>query len=246
MYLFLIPIFDLERNSVQANEVPMSDSSTGDSSPKSFSNRSSKSSRSRSSSPLLEKVSKKRKKEKSKKTIKRKKDKKSRKKEKRGKKEKKSSKKDRREQDGLLNVPPQPISLSAEEQREVDDFKRAVQGSSSTLRNRQSSNGMSRSLDISGLTKAQLAESLGLSKGLVRTSEQDYSITQRYACSIFGGSQDDNPAKRQRMKRELTAQRAIEKANAVIAANRAATVAGSKGVEMNYATADRFTSFDKR
>jgi hypothetical protein len=227
----------------------MSDSSTSVSSPKSNGGSKSRSrsrSISRSSSPLLEKERKKRKMEKSNKDKKSKKDKKSHKKEKKGEKEKKSSKKDRREQDRLLSARPQPIPLSAEEQREVDDFKRAVQGSCSALRNRQSSGGVSHPLNISGLTKEQLAESLGLSKGLVRTSEQDYSITQRYASSIFGGSQDENPAKRQRMKRELTAQRAIEKANSVIAANRAATSAGLKGTEINYATADRFTSFDKR
>ena len=222
----------------------MSDSSTDDSSPvNSSSRKSSKSiSRSRSRSPIPEKESKKRKKEKSKKEKKNKKDKKSHKREKRSKKEKKSSKKDKRGQDGPLCVP----ALSAEEQREVDDFKRAVQGPSSSLRNRQNSDDISRPLDISGLTKEQLAESLGLSKGLLRTSEQDYSITQRYASSIFGGCQDDNPAKRQRMKRELTAQRAIEKANAVIAANRAAAAGGSNGVEINYASADRFMSSDRR
>ena len=65
-----------------------------------------------------------------------------------------------------------------------------------------------------------IATQLGVSKGLIRVHAETLSGTQKYAKSMnyFGNDDDDNPAKRQRLKREQTAQRAIATARAVIAA----------------------------
>jgi hypothetical protein len=79
-----------------------------------------------------------------------------------------------------------------------------------------------------------IAQKLGMSKGLIRTDDGSLSGTQQYAKSMnyFGGGDDDeNPAKRARVKREQMAQRAIATAKAVIAqrAEAAAAAAAASG-----------------
>ena len=94
-----------------------------------------------------------------------------------------------------------------------------------------------------------IAEKLGMSKGLIRTHDESLSGTQKYAKSMnyFGNDDDDNPAKRQRIKREQTAQRAIATARAVIAARAEAAAASaasssSGGASISSSIFNRFSS----
>ena len=91
-----------------------------------------------------------------------------------------------------------------------------------------------------------VAARLGLPKGLIRTSEQHSSITQQYSNSLFGNTEDDNPAKRMRLNRERIAQRAVEAARAVVASkNEKATVSsGNSSSILNLS--DRFSSSNSR
>jgi hypothetical protein len=43
-------------------------------------------------------------------------------------------------------------------------------------------------------------------------------MSDQYSKKLFGGSNSENPATQQRLKREMTAQRAMEKARKVVAA----------------------------
>lgn len=69
-----------------------------------------------------------------------------------------------------------------------------------------------------------MAATLGLSAGLVRSADQSYEDVKHR-----GYDDDINPAKRQRMLREYNAQRAIEKARAVIAARNKEKEKGTTG-----------------
>ena len=96
-----------------------------------------------------------------------------------------------------------------------------------------------------------IADKLGLPKGLIRTDAQTQSITQRYASSLFGDD-DDNPARRMRLMREQSAQRAIEKARVVVAARAAANLQASgtgvisDGNSLTTMLNNRFSSGGKR
>jgi hypothetical protein len=117
--------------------------------------------------------------------------------------------------------------------KEIEDFKRAVQsrkGNHSSSDQPPSdgtySSSSSSNTDIYA-SADDIAAKYGISKGLIRTSESSLSITQKFSKTIFGGD-DDNPATRQRMKREHVAKQAMLKARAVIAMRQAE--AAAKGV----------------
>lgn len=84
---------------------------------------------------------------------------------------------------------------------------------------------------------------VGLSKGLIRTSESQLSITEKYSNDIFGDG-EMNPAKRQRLHREQAAQRALDKARSVIASRQES---GYHDSGVNYANnmLDRFSTTKK-
>ncbi len=116
-----------------------------------------------------------------------------------------------------------------QELSEAKSFKECVQGSKKvTLTNQMHA-------DLIHASASEIASSLGLSKGLIRTTESNESITQEYARSLFGGD-DENPAKRQRLKREQTAQRAIERAKEILL-SRAGAAAAANGVNNNNSNA---------
>ena len=165
-----------------------------------------------------------RKKEKERKYKKEKKEKKEKKdrKEKKLKKEKKkrerqkTQKKEKKEKRREFEFIGTSSSYSTEEQREIDEFKRSVQGSLSSIQKRTQSakvlGSLGQSLELR--SKEELARAFGLSTGIIRSAEQSYDEVRRRAADC----DDLNPAKRQRMMRELNAQKAIEKARAVMAA----------------------------
>lgn len=93
--------------------------------------------------------------------------------------------------------------------KEVAAFKLAVQGKPM----KASSEIGQPSLLYS--STADVATTFGL-KGIIRTSDSSSSMSQLYSKQLFGGD-DDNPATRQRLKRENAAQRAVEKARNIVA-----------------------------
>jgi len=187
---------------------------------------------------------------KSKKDKKEKKDKKHKKdkKEKRDQKNKKDKKKiekgernpNQKVKNGSANLSELGVELTSEEIKEINDFKRSVQGNSKTYQNKLNSDKFNLNQIMSSQTKETLAESLGISKGLIRTSDQDYSLAKKYTNQY--SDQDDNPAKRQRLKRELTAQRAIEKARKTIEAR---SITDQSNLP-NYSSLDKFCSSNKK
>jgi hypothetical protein len=187
---------------------------------------------------------------KSKKDKKEKKDKKHKKdkKEKRDQKNKKDKKKiekgernpNQKVKNGSANLSELGVELTSEEIKEINDFKRSVQGNSKTYQNNLNSDKFNLNQIMSSQTKETLAESLGISKGLIRTSDQDYSLAKKYTNQY--SDQDDNPAKRQRLKRELTAQRAIEKARKTIEAR---SITDQSNLP-NFSSLDKFCSSNKK
>lgn len=121
------------------------------------------------------------------------------------KKEKKSSKSNKEKHKHKKSRSKEKSTPSVEEIVEIEKFREAVQG-----KRRVVSAGTP-----SQLNSMELASTLGLSTGLVRTSDSSRSITELYSKELFGG-EEDNPARRQRMKREFIAQRAIERAREVL------------------------------
>lgn len=112
---------------------------------------------------------------------------------------------------------------------EMQAFKNAVQnpsGKEPKLKEKDQSQLLHHSAEY-------IADKLGLSRGLIRTHDDSLSGTQKYAKSMnfFGNDDEDNPAKRQRIKREQTAQRAIATARAVIAARSEAAAASAASGE---------------
>ena len=123
------------------------------------------------------------------------------------------------------------------ELKEIEDFKRAVQSRKGSSSNSHLQSNTNTSEDISHLatqmtaasassatssaaaasssaqeifaSSSDIASKYGISKGLIRTTESSLSITQKFSKTIFGGD-DDNPATRQRMKREHAAQQAMQ------------------------------------
>ena len=142
----------------------------------------------------LEKKSKKKEKKEEKKRLKddlkdrKKKKEKKEKKEKKHKKERKSQKEsaDRSVNSNQSDAPP----LSVHDAIEMASFRQAVQGKQVLVANEREQASLLHS------SREDIAASLGLPKGLIRTTVDDNSITQKYSRDLFGGD-DDNPAKRQ-------------------------------------------------
>lgn len=118
-------------------------------------------------------------------------------------------------------------ALSEHDAVEMASFRQAVQGKQILVANEREQ------ASLLNASREDIAASLGLPKGLIRTTVEDNSITQRYSKDLFGGD-DDNPAKRQRLNRERVAKRALEIArttlNAKADAERAAAADPSKKI----------------
>jgi len=185
-----------------------------------------------------------------------KKDRKGDKKDKKKKKSHKKSKRDSKDKrshmdDAFLDLHGTVTGLSREQEeldaKEIADFKHAVQSRKAACRPSASEDmsqlagqlnssaaGSSSLLSAASNSATQdifasssdIASKYGISKGLIRTAEASLSITQKFSKTIFGGD-DDNPATRQRMKREHAAQQAMKTARNVIAARQAAAAAST-------------------
>lgn len=114
------------------------------------------------------------------------------KKEKRSKKEKKDKKERKRDREttGNGNSYNGNQILSEHDAIEMASFREAVQGKQVLVANERAQ------ASLLHASREDIASSLGLPKGLIRTAIDDSSITQRYSKDLFGGD-DDNPAKRQ-------------------------------------------------
>lgn len=126
------------------------------------------------------------------KTGKEKKDKKD-KKDKKHKKERKNHKEssERSAHSSQSDCPP----ISEHDAIEMASFREAVQGKQILVANEREQ------ASLLHASREDIAASLGLPKGLIRTTVEENSITQKYSRDLFGGD-DDNPAKRQ-VKRYL-------------------------------------------
>lgn len=159
--------------------------------------------------------------------------------------EKKSSKKKKKKRsrgsesssDDSPSEKPSALSqLSREEQADLMAFKLSVQGDRSA-----------KGVKPAGLlhqTTEDIAVSMGIPAGLIRTSETSESITQRYANELFGNDGDDNPARRQRLKREFTARRAVERAREILLERQQKAASEVEGGDSRYGggLANRFQS----
>lgn len=158
--------------------------------------------------------------------------------------EKKSSKKKKKRSRGSESSSddspsqrPSALSqLSREEQADLMAFKLSVQGDRSA-----------KGIKPAGLlhqTTEDIAVSMGIPAGLIRTSETSESITQRYANELFGNDGDDNPARRQRLKREFTARRAVERAREILLERQQKAASEVEGGDSRYGggLANRFQS----
>ena len=170
------------------------------------SSSSSSSSRSSSSSSSSSSEDRKRKR-KRKKEKKRKRERKEEKKRKRRKKERKKEKKRRR-----AVAAENDADLAAADTDQLEAFRAAVQGPRAPP--------PPSSTNLLALPPAERAAALGLPAGLVRTTARTASITDAASRELFGRSSGMNPATQQRMKRERSAQKALAKAQRVIAARR--------------------------
>ena len=147
-------------------------------------------------------------------------------KEKKNKKDKRDRKKDREERNNSIKgINDNAPALSEHDAVEMASFRQAVQGKQIMVANEREQ------ASLINASREDIAASLGLPKGLIRTTVEDSSITQRYSRDLFGGD-DDNPAKRQRLNRERIAKRALEIArttlNAKADAERAAAADPTK------------------
>ena len=136
---------------------------------------------------------------------KRKKEKKKERKRKRERKRKKKEKKRRRR-----NEAEDAADLAAADTDQLEAFRAAVQGPRAPP--------PPSSTNLLALPPAERAAALGLPAGLVRTTARTASITDHASRELFGRSSGMNPATAQRMKRERSAQKALAKAQRVIAA----------------------------
>ena len=102
-------------------------------------------------------------------------------------------------------------ALSEHDAIEMASFKEAVQGKQVLVANEREQ------ASLLHASREDIAASLGLPKGLIRTTVDESSMTQRYSRELYGGD-DDNPAKRQRLKREQVARRALEIARNTLSA----------------------------
>lgn len=114
------------------------------------------------------------------------------KKEKKSKKEKKDKKERKRDREttGSSNGHNDNQIISEHDAIEMASFREAVQGKQVLVANERAQ------ASLLHASREDIASSLGLPKGLIRTAIDDSSISQRYSKDLFGGD-DDNPAKRQ-------------------------------------------------
>lgn len=127
---------------------------------------------------------------------------------------------------------PEISDIDVADDKEIAAFKQAVQGHKTKPQQ----------ADLRALlnsSSAEIAASLGLPQGLIRTSESRDSISQQYSKKLFGGG-DENPATQQRLKREMTAQRAMEKARLVVAARAQANKQNAESSNSVSSIMDRF------
>ena len=162
---------------------------------------SSTSSSSSSSSSSSEDRKRKRRRKKEKKKAKRKRERE------REKKRRKKEKKRRRR-----NEAEDAAELAAADSGQLEAFRAAVQGPRAPP--------PPPTTNLLNLPPAERAAALGLPAGLVRTTARTASITDAASRELFGRSPGMNPATQQRMKRERSAQKALAKAQRVIAARR--------------------------
>jgi hypothetical protein len=80
--------------------------------------------------------------------------------------------------------------ISEHDAIEMASFRQAVQGKQVLVANEREQ------ASLLHASREDIAASLGLPKGLIRTTIEENSITQKYSRDLFGGD-DDNPAKRQ-------------------------------------------------
>lgn len=80
--------------------------------------------------------------------------------------------------------------ISEHDAIEMASFRQAVQGKQVLVANEREQ------ASLLHASREDIAASLGLPKGLIRTNVEENSITQKYSRDLFGGD-DDNPAKRQ-------------------------------------------------
>lgn len=111
------------------------------------------------------------------------------KKSKKEKKEKKERKKDNETSGNSYSYNDKQV-LSEHDAIEMASFREAVQGKQVLVVNERAQ------ASLLNASSEDIASSLGLPKGLIRTAIDDCSMTQRYSKDLFGGD-DDNPAKRQ-------------------------------------------------
>ena len=109
----------------------------------------------------------------------------------------------------MINDGSSAPALTEHDAIEMASFRQAVQGKQILVANEREQ------ANLLNASREDIAASLGLPKGLIRTSLDDNSITQRYSRDLFGGD-DDNPAKRQRLNRERIAKRALEIARSTL------------------------------
>ena len=133
------------------------------------------------------------------------------KKEKREKRDRKDRKREKEPSSSSSSNHDSAPALSEHDAIEMSSFKEAVQGKQVLVANEREQ------ASLLHASREDIAASLGLPKGLIRTTVDESSMTQRYSRELYGGD-DDNPAKRQRLKREQVARRALEIARNTLSA----------------------------
>ena len=149
---------------------------------------------------------------------KRKKEKKAKKARKREKKRRKREKRRRKaEEEDERRAREDAAALDEADTDQLEAFRAAVQGPKLS---RPGSRAEPRQQQASALglaTAAERADALGLPKGLIRTSQASESVSEGASRQLFGYSGASNPAQAARLKRERSAQSAMETARAVLA-----------------------------
>jgi hypothetical protein len=162
---------------------------------------------------------------------------KSRKKDKKDKHKSSKKKKKHREKEYKTQTQDDSKIIPDDNEKEIHDFKHAIQGK----RPRSTDEGIIQP-NLLYSSSTEIATKMGLPIGLLRTSISSTSMSEKYSKELFGGD-DDNPAKRQRLKREMVAQRAIAKARSVIAERQAVDSSQStpRGSSIGFDLSNRFT-----
>lgn len=138
------------------------------------------------------------------------------------------------------------VSISEHDRLEMLAFKNAVQGPNA--KKELLTDQEQRSLLHQD--PAYIAAKLGLSKSLIRTNDETLSGTKQFAKSLnyFGRGDDDdeNPAKRQRIKREQAAQRAMATARAFLASKNSSDASDVATGSSSSSLMNRFSSSGKQ